>query len=457
MLFISMAGSKRAWIPVPERVCDYTDLSGRDHPKVFLLVIRHTLTERLLCLRPKIEEEVSQVTSFGVPESMIGYLFQCRYALLESLRRLRKSEDFMVSIETLDDVVFEAEGEPPELLQTKHHLNRSTDLNDFSKDLWKTIRIWAEGILNETIPEGSTFFLITTAQATQGSAAHYLKVDDESRNVEKAIERLEAVAESSTNIENMKGFVAFRSLNPDQKIKLVSSAFVIDGASSIIDLDAGLKESIFPAVDKEFISSFLQRLEGWWLQRAIRHLAKRDSEPILSEELYGEIMSMREQFKQENLPIDDDIFAAIVDESSYQGHVFVHLLLLIEIGNSRIFHAIRNYFRAFEQRSRWVREDLLLVGELSFYEDRLIEEWDLMFQIMREDLGDKATDEAMKAAARTLYKWVETHEHRSIRQGVTEPSIARGTYHMLADERRVGWHPEFVDRLKHCLEPQEVG
>jgi hypothetical protein len=214
-------------------------------------------------------------------------------------------------------------------------------------------------------------------------------------------------------------------------------------------LDAGLKESIFPAVDKEFISSFLQRLEGWWLQRAIRHLAKRDSEPILSEELYGEIMSMREQFKQENLPIDDDIFAAIVDESSYQGHVFVHQLLLIEIGNSRIFHAIRNYFRAFEQRSRWVREDLLLVGELSFYEDRLIEEWDLMFQIMREDLGDKATDEAMKAAARTLYKGSKL---MSIVR-----SIARGTYHMLADERRVGWHPEFVDRLKHCLEPQEVG
>lgn len=395
------------------------------------------------------------MTSFGVPHSLIGYLFQCRYALLESLQRLRKSEEFIVSIETHDDVVFESEGNPPELLQTKHHINRLSDLNDFSPDLWKSIRIWAEETSNSAIPEGSTFFLITTAQASQGSAAHYLKVD-ESRNVSKAIERLEAIAESSTNKENIKGVIAFQCLNLEQKMKLINSIFIIDGTPSILDLDAELKEAIFPAVDKKFTSSFIQRLEGWWLRRAIRHLAKRDSKPILSEEIYSELMSLREQFKQENLPVDEDILAAIVDESSYQDYVFVHQLRIIEIGNSRIFHAIRNYFRAFEQRSRWVREDLLLVGDLSIYDDRLVEEWDLMFQIMREDMGDKATEEAMKAAARTLYKWIETGEHRSIRQGVTEPFVARGTYHILADEKRVGWHPKFADQLKHCLEPKEL-
>lgn len=394
------------------------------------------------------------MTTFGVPGSMIGYLFQCRYALLESLRRLRKSEEFIVSIETHDDVVFEAEGNPPELLQTKHHLNRSSDLNDYSPDLWKSIRIWAEETSNSTIPEGSTFFLITTAQATPGSAAHYLKVDDESRSVRKAIERLEDVEASSTNKENIKGFVAFRSLNPEQKRKLVSSVFIVDGTSSIIDLDAELKEAIFPAVDKEFISSFLQRLEGWWLRRAIKHLAKRDLNPILSEEIYSEITSLREQFKQESLPVDGDILDAIVDESSYQDCVFVHQLRIIEIGNSRIFHAIRNYFRAFEQRSRWIREELILVGDLSYYDDRLVEEWDLMFQIMWDELGEKFTEEAMKDAARTLYKWIETAEHHSIRQGVTEPFVARGTYHILANEKRVGWHPMFKDRLKHFLEPE---
>jgi hypothetical protein len=148
--------------------------------------------------------------------------------------------------------------------------------------------------------------------------------------------------------------------------------------------------------------------------------------------------------------------SASVDASGYQDRPFVHQLRLIEIGNARIFHAIRNFFRAFEQRSRWIREDLLLVGELERYEDRLIEEWDILFEQMRDELGDSASEHAKKEAANTLYKWVETATHQQIRPGVTEPSISRGTYQLLSDSQRVGWHLEFKERLRQLLEAQEA-
>jgi hypothetical protein len=32
--------------------------------------------------------------------------------------------------------------------------------------------------------------------------------------------------------------------------------------------------------------------------------------------------------------------------------------------------------------------------------------------------------------------------------------MTRGSFHMLADELRVGWHPEFLARLRHLLEPE---
>lgn len=76
-----------------------------------------------------------RATQFSAASSIIGYLFQCRYALLESLRKLRKSEEFVVSLETLDDVVFEKNGEAPELLQLKHHINRTANLADASPRL----------------------------------------------------------------------------------------------------------------------------------------------------------------------------------------------------------------------------------------------------------------------------------------------------------------------------------
>ena len=385
----------------------------------------------------------------------LGYLYQVRYALLEALRRLRRGQNFLVSIETLDDVVFEEAGEAPELLQLKHHLNKTGDLTDSSPDLWKTIRVWCEAITTGNVSEETLFFLVTTAQAVNGHAAHYLK-PGASKNTEIALARLNSVAESSSNRVNAAAYQAYRALNLEQRRSLVESVAIIDSAPNIGDLDTKLKEVVYFAVEQRFLESFLQRLEGWWCRQAIKHLIDSNAKPILAEELDSETKALREQFKQESLPIDDDIMSASVDASGYQDHLFVHQLRLIEVGNVRIFHAIRNYFRAFEQRSRWVREDLLLVGELDRYEGRLIEEWEILFQQMRDELGATATEDAKKISAQTLYKWIETASHPQIRSGVAEPSISRGTYQLLSDSLHVGWHLEFKERLQQLLEVGEV-
>jgi hypothetical protein len=54
--------------------------------------------------------------------SMQGYLFQCRFALLEMLRRFPSNPLVSLTIETLDDVVFEKDGSPAEIIQLKHHI-----------------------------------------------------------------------------------------------------------------------------------------------------------------------------------------------------------------------------------------------------------------------------------------------------------------------------------------------
>jgi len=392
---------------------------------------------------------------YSAASSALGYIYQVRYALLDSLRRLRKTQQFIVSIETLDDVVFEKEGAALELLQTKHHLSKTADLTNSSPDLWKTLRIWCETLTNNKFLDGTLYFLITTSQAAYGHAAYYLKAN-ESRNPAKAMERLNSTVDSSNNHTNTQAYQAYRSLNLDQRMKLLQSVFVIDAAPHIQDLDAELREVLYFAVKQQFLDSFLQRLEGWWYRRAIQHLVDGEAKPILSEELEMETVSLREQFKQESLPIDDDILSASVHASGYRDRVFVQQLRLIEIGNPRIIHAIRNFFRAFEQRSRWVREDLLYVGELERYEDRLVEEWDILFQQMRDNLGENISEEAKKRAAQTLYEWVETSIHPQIRSGVSEPFVSRGTYQILSDSQRVGWHIEFKERLRQLLNPQEV-
>lgn len=392
---------------------------------------------------------------FSAAPSATGYLFQCRYGLLEALRRTRTEDEFQICIETLDDVVFEREGQAPDLLQTKHHVRRAADLTDASVDLWKTIRIWCEGVASGALSAASNFILVTTASAAEGSAASYLKPGI-GRSVSAALERLRTTAITSANRDNTAGYTAFTALDNELQETVFKSVWVVDAVPSITSLDSDLRQEVFYAVDRSLLEAFLARLEGWWFRRVIRHLDAERDKPILSGELLAEIDDLREQLRDDNLPIDEAIERMKVDATGYQERVFVHQLKLISIGNERIVRAIQDYYRAFAQRSQWVREELVGVGELARYEERLRDAWRGRFLIMRDKLGDAAAEAKMRRLAREVYEWVETGELEHIRPRCQDGFVARGSYHILADNYRVGWHPEFEARLRRLLEPEEV-
>jgi hypothetical protein len=113
-------------------------------------------------------------TNFSAADSALGYLYQARLALLSSLQRLAQDQTFALYLETLDDVVFDSEAAPLELLQLKHHLKHAANLTDASPDLWRTFRVWMEGRSQGSIPPDAQLFLITTSDAGAGSAASKL-------------------------------------------------------------------------------------------------------------------------------------------------------------------------------------------------------------------------------------------------------------------------------------------
>ena len=391
-------------------------------------------------------------TDFSATDSALGYLYQIRLGLLSSLRRLSRDASFTVYFETLDDVVFEEDGTPVELLQLKHHCERAANLTDASPDLWKTLRVWMEGRANSTIPADGQLFLVTTSAVGAGSAASMLLAED--REVAEAAKRLANTVTTSTNQTNEPAYVLFRDLTDDARIQLLESVTVVPKAPSIDDTGGELRQEVRLSVRRQHVDSFLSRLEGWWFGRALRQMMDSET-PILSNELESELDDLREQFKLDALPVDQDILDVEVDAEAYENAVFVYQAKLTGVGKRRVLAAIRDYFRAFEQRSRWMREDLLLVGELDRYEQRLREEWELEFDRVADELGEDAADDAKRRAAKTIYTWVEK-SCIPIREQVKHPSMSRGSLHILADRLHVGWHPDFMARLQHLLEPKEA-
>ena len=384
---------------------------------------------------------------FDATASMLGYLYQCRLALADSIRRLKFEGSFSVKLETLDDIVFDTKGLPTEILQTKHHIKKEGRLTDASSDLWKTLRIWAEGIRNGKWASDTLHYLVTTASAEDGSIASYLRSDDR-RDPSKACDRLGEVAVTSTNKTNKSAYDAYLSLSPDERLSLLDRMVVCDRHPDISAVESEMRRELTLTIKREQVHWFIGSLEGWWFRRVLHHLTAEPPDAILSEELYAESHRLRQQFQDDNLPIDSDIVETEIDEDAFSEHLFVEQLKLIELTNKRILNAMRQYFRALEHRSRWLREGFLSYGELESYDRLLSEEWEIHFNEMAQEIGEEAAEEKMREAARQLYKWAESEVLFPIRSAVKEPFVTRGSLQILADNKRIGWHLKFLERLK---------
>jgi hypothetical protein len=388
---------------------------------------------------------VNNDSNFSARDSLKGFIYQFRYALLESLKR--KPDLFTISIDILDDIVVDKDGNL-DYIQTKNHSKNAAKLSNKSPDLWKTLRIWCE-LIAAGKSDDSTFYLVTTSKVSDGSVASFLK--SKNRDEGNALNLLNEIAESSlkkekVNKKNVKGYKAFNLLSEPQKKELVSKIIVLDNSPSLFKgIDTQLRDVMIQSVKYSLLEQFLNRLEEWWLKRVSNHI--RDNDLIDSSEINSKVDILRDQFTRNNLPIDPDIEELKVNESDCKNFIFVQQLNLIKIHRDRISEAMEDYYMAYKQRSRWVDEGIATDAEINKYDIKLQKKWKRRF-LQKHDELIKDDDEEKLSLSKELYAEIENDESPVIRRDVTESFIIRGSYHLLSDKIKVGWHLDFEKILK---------
>ncbi len=384
-------------------------------------------------------------------EQMLGYLYQVRYALALLLEN--DNSDFQISIEKFDDVAFSKDGIPKQLIQLKHHVQRQGNLTDGSTDLWRTLKVWIDVISESSdILNGTKFLIVTTAIAPDNTAASFLK-KDENRNEESAYEKLKNICIISENKEHKKYYEAF--LKTDEIIikRLLSQICIIDGANNIVDVEKIYRRQIRYSCIPKYENQICERLEGWWYKKAVEALNSDTPIFVNQRQVRSFIVSVSQEYSDENLPIDIfDVDNLQESDLSDNEKIFYEQLKLICLGSHRMRTALRDYYRAFNQRANWVRNDLLYVNELEKYEECLIDEWEHCFAAMEDELAEyiEATEEEKIKKGRSLFTDIEKKDIR-IRPKCQEAFVMRGSYHMLANQLKVGWHIDFYNRLMELL------
>lgn len=388
----------------------------------------------------------SETTPFSAAASALGYLAQVEYALLLVLRRLIDEDSFEVGVETLDDVVFHSDGSPAELLQAKHRVDRTATVTDRSPDVWKSLHNWTV-----TAPPGASLTLMTNATAPDGSALALLR-PGASRNVAMAARMLDTIArtsEASTMAAHFKAYLAL-----EDRAAFLQHVVVADGLSAVADIGTDLDRAVRMAVRPQHRTALVERLRGWWYAKVYDHLtriASGERDRILSEEVELQLNAIAQKFRDDDLPIDFyDMAAPAAGEAAESERAFVAQLRLISLSNPRIRQCIYDHNRAFAQRSRWEREKLLHVGELKEYDERLIDEWRRHFLPETNDEPDRTEDEIC-ADARSRFIALDQSVLPKVRPQVAAEWVANGSLHMLADSLTIGWHPQWLERLRAIL------
>jgi len=401
----------------------------------------------------------SATDKYSASEQGLGYIYQPRLALL---RLLDLPENTAVLLEKDDDLDFVDKDGIKSLASLKHKA-AGDRLTDLSTDFWKSVRIW---LVRYKRDGGSAsnlrFFLLTTGRVSDTSfLREFLPAWSVNGNEGKTLLEQAEEALSRTKAVSIQAIAKeFNELTPAEKQDFLARILILDGSPRIEDIPEIIKEKHLRVIRREHRDAVFERLEGWWNDEVIKQLTCSRDEEIFGFEVSDKLYALSEEYRSDNLPItfrgmnpDCEI------DTEEDPRTFVAQLREIGVSSNRIRNAILDYYRAFEQRSEWARENLMLAGEVEDYEDRLVDEWSRYRDVAFEDLDETAAEKVLQRAGKELYNWADLQsgniESLRIRARVTEPYVTRGSFHILSDatpEPRVYWHPRFLDRLIIALE-----
>jgi hypothetical protein len=270
---------------------------------------------------------------------------------------------------------------------------------------------------------------------------------------------LNTAAESkSQNKEMQDAFRTFTNLTQAQREYLIEAVVVCSNSPHIKDLPRLIKDELCYSVLPENEDAFYERLQSWWFDKVVEHLVAKSHQQIAWTDLQMRIADLVSRFQRDSLPLD--YLEGKLSQSYFEqqrNKKYVQQLDCLRVSLERIQVAVDDYYRAFEQRTKWVKDKLIIDYDLGVYEEKLKKEWRVCVAQLKDNLDDEDALDQEAACVRfgkQVLTWME-NARMPIRKNMPlgDEYVMRGSFHMLADQDTpaVYWHPKFVARLQQAV------
>lgn len=386
--------------------------------------------------------------------SALGFYYQTFFALLTLLGL--NTDDAAVSVETLDDVELKADGQML-LFQLKHSIRSSPQpITLKSRALWNTLRVWIDALPSLTLSETTLHLVAVAGMAADSPLMALTSMTADRSDLVKALveeaERVRSARATATNknalphADRVDGCEAFLALSETQRLNLLRRMLIKQDSPPVGKIEERVTEHL-KIVRPEQRPIIAQRLIEWWDRQVVYSLCGKRQRVISRAELQEQLSIIIGDLEHGRLLAD---FETVSEPDDYQPDGTLALQIrLVDGKNSDLSKAIREEWRAREQRSKWINEKPSMAAVIGDYDLVLEEYWSDRHCQMAEDCVGREENYKKESGLKIL-RW--THNEapnvvRPIADGWNAPYYVRGSYQVLAINLKVGWHPDYAERL----------
>jgi len=397
-----------------------------------------------------------QVVTHAAEAAALGFYYQTLFALVTLVAQ--DTDDAAVAVERLDDVELVADGNTL-LYQLKHSISATPpSVTLASRALWKTLKVWIDALPELTLSE-TTLHLVAVGIIPEDSPMCALLEMGSDRSelvaaMKKEAQRVVDARAAAVNAQKKlpfgdrtDGCEAFLALTDTERDNLVCRIQIQQQSPTVPQIEDRIASQL-KTLPPEHRSLVAERLVGWWDRQVIYSLCGKRCRVITRIELQQQISSIIGDIEAERLVPD---FNTVLPPDTYQPDgMLMRQIKLVEGTQSDIIRAIREEWRAREQRAKWVDTNTAMASKINDHDLVLQEEWSDRHLQMAEECVELEGKQKCQSGLRLL-RW--THERAPnevppIGDGWSAPYYVRGSYQVLAIDQKVGWHPDYRDLLK---------
>lgn len=377
-----------------------------------------------------------------VPEQYLGYSLQT-VRFLTLLLTLPPSAS--VSLEVFEDVGSDDATSNQRLASQVKSALVKNPISDRATDLWKTFANWLEAIGDGTLDLDTTRFEIYLAHPRSGNIAKSFSdaesADGAARAIKQAREILFSSPKSFGRTSELKRHIDRVFAAPTEILQQLVMRFQLVSASedAITDLRPIMAAKLVPPESAE---DLILHAEGWVKDRVDKCIQARKPATIAVHDFHAEMTAYLRRINYRGLltsvapnPLPSEIAAQ-------RFRLYVQQLQLIDCSEEDTIEAINAYLRASVDRSKWAEEGIVHAQSFTDFTEALLGYWR---NKRRQFSISYAGLQAIKRGELLL---LDCQIHKETLEGLELPAyFVPGSYHALADDMQLGWHPDYETML----------